>query len=565
MSVRVRIKPGCTGMGTCARIAPQVFKLDQASGKAVVLVEDATAHRAQVERVRAQCPFVAMEVDGAVDSGEIFDEVPVVAARMLTADVVELRLRRPGYTFTPGQYAFIRLRDADGDFFRAYSVVDAADGAVTFCVKMIASGRGGRALRVLRVGDRVGLGRAMGIFTLASTSGRKLFIAGGTGVAPVLPMCRAAPAADKTVVFGVRSFADLFWLDELESVPNTRVIPVLEVPDADWPGARGRVTDALGGVRVADIGEAYLCGGPGMVTAVRNHLLAHGLAESAIRADAFTSNTMTSAPLPAQSATPAEPFDWQGLLRRTHFYASLALAGIILFYAASGFVANRVNLFVAEGASAAPAPRLVPEQVPLTAAGIAPYLAGIWPAGAQAGPVQDGEERLVANALVAGADAQSGRELIATIHKQDRRLTIEEWRRLPTGLPTDADSLTRFLAGQVQGEVDLKGREDDDTSLKLDCDSVWGMHSVQVDKKTRRWQVATTPAHTAVAFIDLHRGKHAGGVQKLLVDATALLLGFVTLSGVAMGLGAAAHRRRLAAAVLAGGSLLLLTVLLIAR
>jgi hypothetical protein len=207
----------------------------------------------------------------------------------------------------------------------------------------------------------------------------------------------------------------------------------------------------------------------------------------------------------------------------------------------------------------------VPEQVPLTAAGIAPYLAGIWPAGAQAGPVQDGEERLVANALVAGADAQSGRELIATIHKQDRRLTIEEWRRLPTGLPTDADSLTRFLAGQVQGEVDLKGREDDDTSLKLDCDSVWGMHSVQVDKKTRRWQVATTPAHTAVAFIDLHRGKHAGGVQKLLVDATALLLGFVTLSGVAMGLGAAAHRRRLAAAVLAGGSLLLLTVLLIAR
>lgn len=565
MSVRVRVKSGCNGMGTCERIAPQVFKLDQATGKAVVLLDDASAYRSQVERVRDQCPFVAVEIDGQADVGEVFDEVPVAAARMLTSDVVELRLHRPNYAFEPGQYAFLRLRDADGDFFRAYSVVDAADGMVTFCVKMITSGRGGRALRVLRIGDRVGLGRAMGIFSLATRTGRKVFVAGGTGIAPVLPMCRSAPDADKTVIVGVRNFADLFWLDELEAVPNTTVIPVLEAPDADWPGLRGRVTDGLAAFDITGLGEAYLCGSPGMVNAVRNHLLARGVPESAIRADAFTSNTNVSAPMLAQRATPPEPFDWQGLVRRLHFYASLALAAIILFYAASGFVANRVNLFVAEGASGAPAPRMVPEQVPLTSAGLTAYLAGLWPAGAVPGAVHEGDDQMTAKAALKSADGQTEREWVATVERGSRQLNIIAWRRLPGGLGTDADSLTRFLSGQVQGEMDVKGREDDDASFKIDGKSVWGIHSLEVDKAQRRWQVSTTAAHPAIAFIDLHRGKQAGSMQKLLVDITALLLGFVTLSGVAMGLGAAAHRRRWAAAVLSGGSVLLVIILLYAR
>ena len=49
MSVRVFIREGCNGMGTCARLAPAVFGLN-ANGLAEILVDDADEHKESILR-----------------------------------------------------------------------------------------------------------------------------------------------------------------------------------------------------------------------------------------------------------------------------------------------------------------------------------------------------------------------------------------------------------------------------------------------------------------------------------------------------------------------------------
>jgi ferredoxin-NADP reductase len=534
-----------------------LFRIDQSTGKAVVIRDNADGFRDRLDAIRASCPFVAVEVDG-VPLDDPIDDVPVAAANRLTHDVIELRLTRPGYAFTPGQYAFLRLRDTAGEFFRAYSLVGVERNEVSFCIKLLADGRGGRALRALKPGDVIGLGRALGTFTLATKDRSKLFITGGTGLSPVLPMCRAAPNADKTVIFGVRGEEDLFWLDVLGAIPRTTVIPVLEAPGAAWTGERGRVTDALRNLDVSGFSELYTCGSPGMVKAVKAQLIGQGVAETRIHADSFDA----SSPSPMVG----EGFDWQSLYRRVHFYASVSLASLILFYAVTGFIANRVNLFVAEGMTRiAPAARQVPEAVPLTEVGLRSYLAGILPPTAQCTACEESDQEVRTRFTIAASGSDTAREVVATVKREDRTLAVEEWQRLPEDLPLDVTALTAFIRSHVSGEPDLGNREEDDKEFRIDCGSVWGVHTVLVDKVQRRWQVSTTRPELAVAIIDLHRGKHAGWLQKLLVDMTALLLVVVTVSGVAMGLTVAARIRRLITMALAGGSLLLLAIMLFNR
>ncbi len=557
MSIRLRVLPGCNGLGTCARIAPDIFRIDQNTGKAVVLRENADGSRERIDRIRENCPFVAVEIDG-VPLDEPIDDVPVAAINRLTNDVIELRVTRPGYTFKPGQYAFLRLRDAAGEFFRAYSLVGSENNEVSFCIKLLSDGRGGRALCTVKPGDTLGLGRPLGTFALATKDRSKLFITGGTGLAPVMPMCRATPDVDKTVIFGVRTAADLFWLDALKAIPRTTVIPVLEEPDPAWTGERGRVTDAAGKLEVANFAEIYTCGSPGMVEAVHAQLIGRGVPDTRIFTDSFD----ISSPSPA----PSLGFDWQSLYRRLHFYASLSLAAIILFYAVTGFMANRVNLFVAEGATrVATTVRQVPPAVPLTEDGLRAYLAGLLPPTARCTAFKDGDKELTATFIVPASGTETEREVAATINREDRALSLDEWRRLPEGLATDADALTAYIHTQVSGKPDQANSENDDKSFRIDCGSVWGVHTVQVDKAARRWQVSTAKPELAEALIALHRSKYAGGFQKYLVDVTALLLAFVTLSGVVMGLTVAARKRRLITAALTVGSLLLLALLLFNR
>lgn len=61
MKVKVN-QDACIGCGMCAGICPSVFALDDAEGKAIVIVDEVSADdEASVEEAAASCPVEAIE------------------------------------------------------------------------------------------------------------------------------------------------------------------------------------------------------------------------------------------------------------------------------------------------------------------------------------------------------------------------------------------------------------------------------------------------------------------------------------------------------------------------
>ena len=554
MTITARVLPGCTGMGSCVRHAPAVFRMDPATGKAVVLLDDVTAYQDGVFAAARSCPFVGVAIDGVTQEEPISDAA-VVGLHHLTHDIAELRVRCPGLTFEPGQYVFLRLRDTAGEFFRTYSVVSNDAGVVTLCIRLLPHGRAGAALIGIAPGTSVGLSRAKGDFILRSPDQPKLFVTGGTGLAPVLPMCQAAPQARKLVLIGARTPRDLFWLDRLRAIPNTTIITTVQEPDTDWTGRVGLITNLLDNVTPADWPEVYTCGSPGMVDAVQKRLIAQHFEATRIHSDSFlpagTKPAAPSGPTPA----PSPRRDWPGLIRRAHYMASAPLAMILLFYAITGFIANRSDLFIGEDGSTPPA-RQVPATVPLTHEALAPFYAGMLPTGARLdgwGEGQPGE------ATFRAAD----RGWRVRVVPETRAVDVQAFGTIPSSVEKTPAAIAACLAQYISGTPNVAQAETDATSLSLDFESVWGTHRVTVDTAAYTWTSISTTPHIVVALVDLHRGKHAGAWQKIVIDVAALVLALITLSGMAMGLMAAARRRQ--AAILLGFSAVLLVLLILNR
>ena len=137
-----------------------------------------------------------------------------------------------------------------------------------------------------------------GDFYLRDTDSEVVFIAGGSGMAPIKSMLNdmVEKKVDRKIsyFFGARSVRDLFLgedMRELEKkLPNFSYIPALSEPleEDKWEGETGLITDVLS--RHLNSGkniEAYLCGSPGMIDASVAVLAEKGLDEKLIFYDKF--------------------------------------------------------------------------------------------------------------------------------------------------------------------------------------------------------------------------------------------------------------------------------------
>jgi NAD(P)H-flavin reductase len=246
-----------------------------------------------------------------VDIDEQRPHFPLIATRgtitaqvPLTHDIVELRvaLEQP-MQYAAGQYAM--LRAAHLDRAREYSFATApAEGGnreVVFFVRLTPGGAfTGWLFDRPRVGEVLEVSGPAGDFWLRSADAPLLFVAGGSGLAPVLSVLEAVARAqvrrDAVMLFGARTQHDLYKLDEIAALSarwagSFQFLPVLshEPADSDWSGARGLVTDFLEPRYVPDIASrhAYLCGPPGMIDAAIGVLSAAGVSAAHIHYDKF--------------------------------------------------------------------------------------------------------------------------------------------------------------------------------------------------------------------------------------------------------------------------------------
>jgi len=158
----------------------------------------------------------------------------------------------PGWT--PGAHVDIVTPAGDVRQYSLCGEVDASDWRIA--VLHVQGGRGGsRSVHEqLSVGDEVELAGPRNNFQLDLSGSSYLFVAGGIGITPLLPMVRAVAERDLdwTLIYGGRSRASMAFLKGLETFGDrVQVLPEDEVGLLDLPGLLG---DQIPGRKV------YCCG-----------------------------------------------------------------------------------------------------------------------------------------------------------------------------------------------------------------------------------------------------------------------------------------------------------------
>ncbi|WP_428836730.1 PDR/VanB family oxidoreductase [Streptomyces labedae] len=236
----------------------------------------AAAGRAGEPPVRHEAPgsrrVVVHEVGKPADG--------VVTVELAAADGAPLPAWEPG--------AHVDLVLPSG-LVRPYSLCgDPADrDTYRIGVLHVPDGRGGSAqVHSLREGQRIAMRGPRNRFPLVLAD-HYLFIAGGIGITPILPMVRAVTAAGREwrLVYGGRSRATMAFADELLDLGGDRVKLVPEDTDG-LPDLAAAIADTPSGAAV------YACG-PELLLAALEKTMATGFADRHLHTERFGAPSRT--------------------------------------------------------------------------------------------------------------------------------------------------------------------------------------------------------------------------------------------------------------------------------
>lgn len=222
------------------------------------------------------------------------------------------------FPFKAGQFISAVARDENGkQQTRAYSIASASKAnQFDLCVNRVENGFFSNHLAdlpELPVGGTVQVHGPHGYFTLHEPVTDSIFIATGTGVAPMRAYAQwlfpqdgpdRSEGKDIWLVYGTRYESDIYYREEFEALAtrhsNFHYVVTLSRPQAEWTGLRGHVTDHVARIvqeRSARLGVtlplpepdpatppaelhfdiyAYICGLNNMVAAVRDLLSGYG-------------------------------------------------------------------------------------------------------------------------------------------------------------------------------------------------------------------------------------------------------------------------------------------------
>ena len=221
---------------------------------------------------------------------------------LLSPHILRLNFRVLGeesLRWLPGQYLELLL---DNGQRRAFSIANASDGGnrIELHVRHVAEGNFSRwAFESLEEGMRLRAEGPLGTFVPRENSERGLlFIAGGTGIAPIKAMIEhfAALGSQRPMelYWGTRQPGELYLGKQIEAwaehVPQLRFVAVVSDPDVaiESDVRRGMVLDAVlaDHPRLADF-DVYVCGPPAMVDAATHAFAATDLPSAQLFFDSY--------------------------------------------------------------------------------------------------------------------------------------------------------------------------------------------------------------------------------------------------------------------------------------
>lgn len=214
-----------------------------------------------------------------------------------TTRIVRVVLEGAPFSYRAGQAASIAVQP--GEPQTPYSIASApSESAVTgyleFLVKVDGSTRFGARVSGLQPGIPLIVGGPMGRFTIPDSAADHplLFIAGGTGIAPLRSMIvecvNAGRRGNLALVYSARTPEEFAYLDELRALDEAGELALtltLTGDAQDWRHARGRTGDR----HLADLATpstmAFICGPPSMVTDIPQALIRLGVPRQQIRTE----------------------------------------------------------------------------------------------------------------------------------------------------------------------------------------------------------------------------------------------------------------------------------------
>jgi benzoate/toluate 1,2-dioxygenase reductase component len=221
-------------------------------------------------------------------------EVKALSAHRIRLSVKPLEGAFP--MFLPGQY--VNVTAPTETVKRPYSFTSAPGADVAnFLIRNVPGGKMSAYLAArAKTGDRLALNGPFGSFYLRAPRRPILFLAGGTGVGPILSMLEylaARGANDQPVrlVYGVRDEADLVEVERIEAlaprIPKFTYHTTCSGPGSQHP-LTGHVTDHFGSgaLNNGDV-DVYVCGPPEMVESGRQHVAKLGLVPTNIHFEKF--------------------------------------------------------------------------------------------------------------------------------------------------------------------------------------------------------------------------------------------------------------------------------------
>ena len=248
---------------------------------------------------------LGLDIDASAPSHDCRTVNGVIKSQWkLTHDITGIEIElEDALEYTAGQYAQLSIPEFTSES-RSYSFASPAqitdNNTIYFYIKRV---DGGLLSTVINDQDlmnkKVVVEGPLGDFHLRENSTPLLFIAGGSGLAPIKAILEQAQTQDinreAAFLFGARTQADLYCLDYINDIAKNwqnkfTFIPVLshEPENSNWSGMRGLVTDAIAKT-VGGTEQAYLCGPPGMIDASIEELQKYSISTSNIYFDKFLS------------------------------------------------------------------------------------------------------------------------------------------------------------------------------------------------------------------------------------------------------------------------------------
>lgn len=300
----VRLAYSCR-TGRCSTCKAQV-----ASGSTTVLHEETGLEPGEAEAGWILTCVRAAETDVVLaQDNEVPFDLPrpstqplrLTTLERVSEDVLVVTFRLPPsarWTYHAGQHVEII---GTGGVRRAYSLASAPGSGLELHVKRLPGGvLSDYWFDAAAPDDLLRLYGPLGTFVLRGTDRPLVFLATGTGVAPVKALLEQLRGLERPpsvrVYVGARTVEDLYWT--LQDLPpgtwpaEWAFVPVLSRPGPDWQGRTGYVQHAL----LADVPslgdtDVYACGSEAMIHDARRLLIDAGLDPRRFFSDAFVDSS----------------------------------------------------------------------------------------------------------------------------------------------------------------------------------------------------------------------------------------------------------------------------------